>query len=108
MSAIPLTRRSSRSGEEQVVELANAVGYYVALAAMLNAFDVHPPKDWMIPGRGTSPELSRDAGEPMLRLIAMAAKPMTRRAKLRGSRRKTFPSTAADSRRQDCPAPKTR
>ena len=30
--------------EEQVVELANAVGYYVALAAMLNAFDVHPPK----------------------------------------------------------------
>ena len=31
-------------GEEQVVELANAVGYYIALAAMLNAFDVHPPK----------------------------------------------------------------
>ena len=31
-------------GEEQVVELVNAVGYYVALAAMLNAFDVHPPK----------------------------------------------------------------
>jgi 4-carboxymuconolactone decarboxylase len=31
-------------GEEQVVELANGVGYYVALAAMLNAFDVHPPK----------------------------------------------------------------
>ena len=31
-------------GEGQVVELANAVGYYVALAAMLNAFDVHPPK----------------------------------------------------------------
>jgi len=30
-------------GEEQVVELVNAVGYYVALAAMLNAFDVHPP-----------------------------------------------------------------
>ena len=31
-------------GETQLVELANAVGYYVALAAMLNAFDVHPPK----------------------------------------------------------------
>ena len=31
-------------GEEQVVELVNAVGYYIALAAMLNAFDVHPPK----------------------------------------------------------------
>jgi len=31
-------------GESQVVELVNAVGYYVALAAMLNAFDVHPPK----------------------------------------------------------------
>jgi len=31
-------------GEPQLVELANAVGYYVALAAMLNAFDVHPPK----------------------------------------------------------------
>ena len=31
-------------GEGQVVELANAVGYYLALAAMLNAFDVHPPK----------------------------------------------------------------
>jgi hypothetical protein len=31
-------------GENQVVELANAVGYYVALAAMLNAFDVHPPE----------------------------------------------------------------
>jgi 4-carboxymuconolactone decarboxylase len=30
-------------GESQVVELVNAVGYYVALAAMLNAFDVHPP-----------------------------------------------------------------
>lgn len=30
-------------GEKQLVELANAVGYYVALAAMLNAFDVHPP-----------------------------------------------------------------
>ncbi len=32
-------------GETQTVELVNAVGYYVALAAMLNAFDVHPPKD---------------------------------------------------------------
>ena len=31
-------------GEEEVVELVNAVGYYIALAAMLNAFDVHPPK----------------------------------------------------------------
>lgn len=31
-------------GEPQLVELANAVGYYVALAVMLNAFDVHPPK----------------------------------------------------------------
>ena len=30
-------------GESQAVELVNAVGYYVALAAMLNAFDVHPP-----------------------------------------------------------------
>jgi 4-carboxymuconolactone decarboxylase len=30
-------------GESQLVELVNAVGYYVALAAMLNAFDVHPP-----------------------------------------------------------------
>ena len=30
-------------GEKQLVELANAVGYYIALAAMLNAFDVHPP-----------------------------------------------------------------
>ena len=31
-------------GEAQLVELVNVVGYYVALAAMLNAFDVHPPK----------------------------------------------------------------
>jgi 4-carboxymuconolactone decarboxylase len=30
-------------GETRLVELVNAVGYYVALAAMLNAFDVHPP-----------------------------------------------------------------
>ncbi len=27
-----------------MVELVNACGYYIALAAMLNAFDVHPPK----------------------------------------------------------------
>lgn len=31
-------------GEAQLVELVNALGYYIALAAMLNAFDVHPPK----------------------------------------------------------------
>lgn len=31
-------------GEEQMVELVNACGYYIALAMMLNAFDVHPPK----------------------------------------------------------------
>jgi 4-carboxymuconolactone decarboxylase len=31
-------------GEAQLVELVNAVGYYVGLAAMLNAFDVHPPQ----------------------------------------------------------------
>jgi len=31
--------------ETQLVELVNAVGYYVALAAMLNAFDVHPPAE---------------------------------------------------------------
>jgi 4-carboxymuconolactone decarboxylase len=31
-------------GEEQMVELVNACGHYIALAAMLNAFDVHPPK----------------------------------------------------------------
>jgi len=31
-------------GEAQLVELVNAVAYYVALAAMLNAFDVHPPQ----------------------------------------------------------------
>jgi 4-carboxymuconolactone decarboxylase len=31
-------------GEAQIVELANVLGYYIALAAMLNAFDVHPPK----------------------------------------------------------------
>jgi len=30
-------------GEAQLVELVNACGYYIALAAMLNAFDVHPP-----------------------------------------------------------------
>jgi 4-carboxymuconolactone decarboxylase len=32
-------------GEGALVELVNACGYYIALAAMLNAFDVHPPKD---------------------------------------------------------------
>jgi 4-carboxymuconolactone decarboxylase len=42
-------------GEEQVVELANAVGYYVALAAMLNAFDVHPPKGLDDPWPRTAP-----------------------------------------------------
>lgn len=31
-------------GEEQIVELVNTCGYYIALAAMLNAFAVHPPK----------------------------------------------------------------
>ncbi len=31
-------------GEAQLLELVNAIAYYVALAAMLNAFDVHPPK----------------------------------------------------------------
>jgi 4-carboxymuconolactone decarboxylase len=31
-------------GESRMVELVNVVGYYVALAAMLNAFGVHPPK----------------------------------------------------------------
>ncbi len=31
-------------GEAQTVELVNAAGYYIALAAMLNAFDVHPPE----------------------------------------------------------------
>jgi 4-carboxymuconolactone decarboxylase len=30
-------------GEKQLVELVNALGYYIALAAMLNVFDVHPP-----------------------------------------------------------------
>jgi 4-carboxymuconolactone decarboxylase len=30
-------------GEEQTVELVNACGYYIALAAMLKAFDIHPP-----------------------------------------------------------------
>lgn len=32
-------------GEKQLGELVNALGYYIALAAMLNAFDVHPPKE---------------------------------------------------------------
>lgn len=31
-------------GERQMVELVNAAGYYLALAAMLNAFEVHPPE----------------------------------------------------------------
>lgn len=31
-------------GEDQMVELVNACGYYIGLAAMLNAFAVHPPK----------------------------------------------------------------
>jgi hypothetical protein len=30
--------------EDQLVELVNTCGYYIGLAAMLNAFDVHPPK----------------------------------------------------------------
>jgi 4-carboxymuconolactone decarboxylase len=34
----------SALGESQLVELVNAAGYYVALAVMLNAFEVHPPK----------------------------------------------------------------
>jgi 4-carboxymuconolactone decarboxylase len=32
-------------GEDELVELVNACGYYIALAAMLNAFDVRPPKE---------------------------------------------------------------
>jgi 4-carboxymuconolactone decarboxylase len=32
-------------GEDKLVELVNACGYYIALAAMLKAFDVHPPKE---------------------------------------------------------------
>jgi 4-carboxymuconolactone decarboxylase len=36
---------ASLLGENQTLELVNAVGYYVALAAMLNAFGVHPPQD---------------------------------------------------------------
>jgi 4-carboxymuconolactone decarboxylase len=42
-------------GEEQLVELTNAVGYYLALAAMLNAFDVHPPKGLDDPWPRTEP-----------------------------------------------------
>ena len=42
-------------GEGQLVELTNAVGYYVALAAMLNAFDVHPPKGLDDPWPGKEP-----------------------------------------------------
>lgn len=31
-------------GEAGLVELVNVLGYYIAVAAMLNAFDVHPPE----------------------------------------------------------------
>jgi 4-carboxymuconolactone decarboxylase len=31
-------------GEAHLVELVNVCAYYIALAAMLNAFDVHPPE----------------------------------------------------------------
>ena len=33
-------------GEEQLAELVHATAYYLALAAMLNAFDVTPPSDF--------------------------------------------------------------
>ena len=36
-------------GEAQLVELANAAGYYIALAAMLAAFDVQAPKEFTDP-----------------------------------------------------------
>lgn len=36
---------SALLGETQLVELVNTLGYYVGLAVMLNAFDVHPPKE---------------------------------------------------------------
>jgi 4-carboxymuconolactone decarboxylase len=32
-------------GEDQLVELANACGYYIALAAMMTSFEIRPPKD---------------------------------------------------------------
>jgi hypothetical protein len=32
-------------GEEQLTELVHTVAYYLALAAMLNAFAVDPPQD---------------------------------------------------------------
>ncbi len=38
------TRAAALLGEAHLVELVNACGYYIALAAMLNAFDVHPPR----------------------------------------------------------------
>ena len=43
-------------GEEQMVELVNTCGYYIGLAAMLNAFDVHPPKGLEDPWPRESPE----------------------------------------------------
>lgn len=36
---------SALLGEGQLLELVNAIAYYIALAAMLNAFAVHPPKE---------------------------------------------------------------
>ena len=36
-------------GEEQLTELVHAVAYYLALAAMLNAFAVNPPADFVNP-----------------------------------------------------------
>ncbi|MSP94716.1 MAG: carboxymuconolactone decarboxylase family protein [Alphaproteobacteria bacterium] len=36
---------ASLLGEEKLIELVNALGYYIGLAAMLNAFEVHPPKE---------------------------------------------------------------
>ena len=36
-------------GEEQLTELVNAVGYYMALATMLNAFAVKPPAGFANP-----------------------------------------------------------
>ena len=41
----PFAEAVALIGEEQMVELVNACGYYIALAVMLNAFDVHPPKE---------------------------------------------------------------
>jgi len=36
-------------GEEQLTELVHAVGYYIALATMLNAFEVKPPASFANP-----------------------------------------------------------